>query len=209
MMNDKPRDFDKDAVSWDENAGRVKMAFHIANSIIGAVPLNAEMDMLDFGCGTGLLTLRLQPLVRSIIGVDSSAGMLAVLENKIQMQQLTNIQTKHLDVEKGEVLTGAYDLVVSSMTLHHVQEIKPLLAQFYKVMKPGGHLCLADLDPDNGHFHGNNAGVFHFGFDHQVLQQAIAGVGFIKIDFRQASEIVRFYPGGVRPFAIFLVTARK
>ena len=41
MINDKPRDFDKDAASWDENAGRVKMAFHIANSIIGAVPLNA------------------------------------------------------------------------------------------------------------------------------------------------------------------------
>ncbi|MCX5780624.1 MAG: class I SAM-dependent methyltransferase [Firmicutes bacterium] len=208
-MNDKPRDFDKDAVNWDENAGRVKMAFNIAISIIGAVPLNAEMDMLDFGCGTGLLTLRLQPLVRSIIGVDSSAGMLAVLENKIQMQRLTNIQTKHLDVEKGGVLTGAYELVVSSMTLHHVREIKPLLAQFYKVMKPGGYLCLADLDPDNGHFHGNNAGVFHFGFDHQALRQDIAVAGFSEIDFRQATEIVRFYPGGVRPFAIFLVTARK
>jgi ubiquinone/menaquinone biosynthesis C-methylase UbiE len=209
MMNDEPRDFDKDAASWDENAGRVKMAFSIADSIIGAVPLNLEMDVLDFGCGTGLLTLQLQPVVRSITGVDSSVGMLAVLENKIEIQQLSSVRTEQLEVETGGVLTGTYDLVVSSMTLHHVREIKPLLAQFFKVMKPGGYLCVADLDPDNGYFHGNNAGVFHRGFDRRVLQQDIASAGFKEIDFRKATEIVRFYPGGVRPFAIFLVTARK
>lgn len=208
-MNDQRRDFDKDAANWDENAGRVKMANNIADSIVEAVPLDAEMEVLDFGCGTGLLTLRLQPLVRSITGVDSSAGMLAVLEAKVEEQQLTNITTQHLDVEKGELLTGDYDLVVSSMTLHHVRKIEPLLAQFYGVIKPRGYLCLADLDLDNGHFHGNNEGVFHFGFDRKILERDLVSAGFTDIEFRTAIEIVRFYPGGVRPFPIFLGTARK
>lgn len=208
-MNDQRRDFDKDAANWDENAGRVKMANNIANSIVEAVPLDAEMEVLDFGCGTGLLTLLMQPLVRSITGIDSSAGMLAVLEAKVGEQQLTNITTQHLDVEKGELLTGDYDLVVSSMTLHHVRKIEPLLAQFYGVIKPGGYLCLADLDLDNGHFHGNNEGVFHFGFDRKILERDLVSAGFTDIEFRTATEIVRFYPGGVRPFPIFLGTARK
>ncbi|MBP1708041.1 MAG: Methyltransferase type 11, partial [Chloroflexi bacterium] len=71
--NDQRRDFDKDAANWDDNAGRVKMANNIANAILDAVRLRPDMEVLDFGCGTGLLTLRLQPLVKSIHGVDSSS----------------------------------------------------------------------------------------------------------------------------------------
>jgi ubiquinone/menaquinone biosynthesis C-methylase UbiE len=208
-MNEQRRDFDKDAANWDENAGRVKMANNIANSILDAVQISADMEALDFGCGTGLLTLRLQSLVRSITGVDSSIGMLAVLEAKIKAQQLSNIRTQHLDIEQGDILTGAYDLVVSSMTMHHVRNIKSLLAQLYRVTNPAGHLCLADLDLDNGHFHGNNEGVFHFGFDRKMLERDLETAGFSDIGFRTAIEIVRFYHGGARPFPIFLVTARR
>jgi ubiquinone/menaquinone biosynthesis C-methylase UbiE len=208
-MNEQRRDFDKDAANWDENAGRVKMANSIANSILDVVQLNADMEVLDFGCGTGLLTLRLQPLLRSITGVDSSVGMLAVLEAKIKEQHLSNIRTQHLDIEQGDILTGAYDLVVSSMTMHHVRNVKSLLAQLYRVTNPAGRLCLADLDLDNGHFHGNNEGVFHFGFDRKMLARDLETAGFSDIGFRTATEIVRFYPGGARPFPIFLVTARR
>jgi len=208
-MNDQRRDFDKDAANWDDNAGRVKMANNIANAIMDAVRLRPDMGVLDFGCGTGLLTLRLQPLVKSIHGVDSSSGMLEVLESKIQAQHLTNITTQYLDVETGGKLTGTYDLVVSSMTLHHVREIKPLLAQFYSVLKADGRLCIADLDLDEGHFHGNNQGVFHFGFDRKLLERDMEAAGFSDVRFRIAAEVVRFYPGGARPFSIFLATARK
>jgi 2-polyprenyl-3-methyl-5-hydroxy-6-metoxy-1,4-benzoquinol methylase len=207
--NDQRRDFDKNAANWDDNAGRVKMANNIANAILDAVRLRPDMEILDFGCGTGLLTLRLQPLVRSIHGVDSSSGMLEVLESKIQAQHLSNITTQYLDVETGGELTGTYDLVVSSMTLHHVLDIKPLLAQFYRVTRAEGRLCLADLDLDNGHFHGNNQGVFHFGFDRKLLERDLAVAGFSDIKFCTAAEVVRFYPGGARPFSIFLATARK
>ena len=210
-MDMEKRDFNKDAATWDENPGRVKMAYNIANAILGTVSLDSNMNVLDFGCGTGLLTLRLQPLVRSLKAVDSSTGMLEVLNQKIADQNIANISTQHLDIEQGDILEGSYNLIVSSMTLHHIKEIKPLIDQFSKVTAPGGYICIADLDPDYGLFHGegNNEGVFHFGFDRDIIRRTLQEAGFDNIEFQTAAEIVRFVPGGMRPFTIFLVTGRK
>lgn len=208
-MNSQNRNFDKDAATWDENPGRVKMANNIANTILDAISLNNNMKVLDFGCGTGLLTLRLQPFVGSIKAVDSSSGMLKVLNEKIESQNITNITTEHLDIEQGDVLKGTYDLIVCSMTLHHVKGIEPLIKQFYNIIAPRGYLCIADLDPDQGLFHGNNEGVFHFGFERDKMRSMFKEMGLDKIEFRTAAEIVRFIPGGVRPFTIFLISGQK
>lgn len=209
-MDGERRDFDQEAADWD-NPGRVKMAKNIGAAIKKSVKLNRDMEVLDFGCGTGLLALELQPLVHELTCVDSSAGMLKVLSSKIEERQLNNVRPLLLDVEKGDQLTGAYDLVISSMTLHHIRDIKPLLAQFLRILKPGGCLCLADLDPDQGHFHGanHNQGVFHFGFNRKLLGKDLEDAGFSQVEFSTGAELMRFYPGGVKPFTIFVATARK
>lgn len=204
------RDFNKHAATWDENAGRVKMAANITNAIKDAVSLNSAMDVLDFGCGTGLLTLQLQPLVKSISGFDSSQGMLEVLQSKIESQNIGNVSTTCIDIEKGGVLDGSYDLVVCSMTLHHVREPGLLIDQFKNVLKTAGILCIADLDSDGGLFHGaDSEGVFHNGFDRNMMRETLRAAGFKQIQFQTAAEIVRFVPGGLRPFTVFLATGQK
>ncbi|MDD4138360.1 MAG: methyltransferase domain-containing protein, partial [Methanoregula sp.] len=75
-MTGEKRDFDSAASTWDEDPGRVKMAHDVARAIRETVTLRPDMDVLDFGCGTGLLALNLQPHIRTITGVDSSQGML-------------------------------------------------------------------------------------------------------------------------------------
>ena len=81
-MTTEKRDFDQVAASWDQNPARLKLASDVAHAISQQAQLTPDMDVLDFGCGTGLLTLHLQPKVRSITGVDSSEGMLAVLRKR-------------------------------------------------------------------------------------------------------------------------------
>lgn len=209
-MQSPTRDFDKDAATWDENAARVKMTTNIANSIKDAVPLNQNMHVLDFGCGTGLLTLQLQPLVKSINGYDSSKGMLKVLGEKIENQKIANITTIFIDIEQGGVLEGCYDLAVCSMTLHHVRQPRALIKQFKRVLKPGGFLCIADLDSDGGLFHGaNSAGVFHNGFDRDLIREVLREARFDHVMFQTAAQIVRLIPGGARPFTVFLATGQK
>ncbi len=202
--------FDKEAASWDDNPVRVGLAEDLANAISAEEILAPDMDVLDFGCGTGLLTLRLRPFVRSVTGVDSSRGMLGILEEKIENGSLNNITIRYLDLEKGDVLEGSYDLVVCSMTLHHVREIRPLLDQFHKITAPGGYLCIADLDPEDGRFHGENDSVFHLGFERAALRRALAEAGFDDIRDRTAAEVVKpVADEGMRSFSVFLITGRK
>jgi ubiquinone/menaquinone biosynthesis C-methylase UbiE len=210
-MNIEKRNFDKEAALWDENPTRLKLAGDVADAISDAVALTSDMDVLDFGCGTGLLTLNLQPKVRSITGVDSSFGMLDVFKAKIAKQNLGNVKAIYADLDKGDVLSGIYHIVVSSMTLHHVKEVRPLLAQFYKIVKPSGFLCIADLDTDDGQFHGNDAtGVFHSGFDRAELRQDFIHAGFDDVRDMTAAEVVKpVSTKEMRRFTVFLMVGRK
>ena len=209
-MSDMKRDFDKNAASWDDKPERVKLVKDIADSIAKEIKLIPFMDVMDFGCGTGLLTMQLQPFVHFITGVDSSQGMLDVLNTKIKDKNLTNVKTFCLDIEKDGVLKGSYNLIVSSMTFHHIREIKPVLDQFYNILLPAGNLCIADLDIDDGQFHENNDGVFHFGFDRENLSNIIKDAGFRDIKFQTAAKITKpVQGGGNREFTIFLITGCK
>jgi ubiquinone/menaquinone biosynthesis C-methylase UbiE len=209
-MNIEKRDFDKEAATWDEVPARVKLANDIAAAISNEMLLTSDMDVLDFGCGTGLLTLKLQTLVHSITGVDSSRGMLDVLKAKIDRQNLANVKTRYLDTEKGNILKGTYHLIVSGMTFHHVKEISPLFDQFYRILRPSGHLCIADLDLDNGKFHDSNDGIFHFGFDRASLRRDFMKAGFYDIRDRTAAEVMKpDSEGGIQPLTVFLMTGRK
>jgi ubiquinone/menaquinone biosynthesis C-methylase UbiE len=209
-MSTEKRDFDRDAASWDENPARIKMADDIVHAISEQIVLTPEMDIMDFGCGTGLLALRLQPLVHSVTGFDSSKGMLDIFNAKIANLKLKNVSAVLVDLDHGDLLTGSYDLVLSNMTLHHLREIKPLLAQFYKVMAPGGHLCISDLDLDGGKFHEDNTGIFHFGFDRAALQEDFIDAGFDDVRDINAAEMVKpSITGEMRRFSIFLMIGRK
>ncbi|HEY3273517.1 MAG TPA: class I SAM-dependent methyltransferase [Methanocella sp.] len=208
MTNEK-RDFNKEAATWDEPA-RMRMADNIGNAILREIRATRETDALDFGCGTGLLTLKLQPLARSVIGADSSKGMIDVLDGKIKERKLSNVKTRLINLDKGDSLEGNYQLITSSMTLHHIREISPLLDLFFKITSPDGYLCIADLDLDDGQFHGgNNVGVFHDGFDRAVLRKSFAAAGYTDIRDMTATTVTRPVPGGVRTFTVFLMIGRK
>jgi len=209
-MTDKKRDFDSDAQHWDENPGRVKLANGIADAILEEVELTADMDALDFGCGTGLVTLRLQPYVRCITGVDGSQGMLDMLTQKIKKLGLANVRTSLINTEAGELLEGRYHLVVSSMTFHHINDIKSVLNQFSSVALPSAYLCVADLDREHGLFHGDNTGVSHFGFDRDGLSRKFSEAGFKDVRHRTAAKVTkRVGENKTAEFSVFLIIGRK
>ena len=203
-------DFDKEAALWDKHPVRIRLASDVCEAISANAPLNTSMNALDFGCGTGLLTLRLAPLVRSITGIDSSQGMLDALRAKIAKQNLANVGSLLLDLDAGDTLAGSYDLIVSSMTFHHIEKIAPVLNQFHKCLSPGGYLCIADLDPEHGLFHDDSKSVFHFGFERTVLGNALVEAGFSSVKFTTATEVVKpASDGKMVRFSVFLMTALK
>jgi 2-polyprenyl-3-methyl-5-hydroxy-6-metoxy-1,4-benzoquinol methylase len=210
MKAEEKRDFDKEAAQWDANPGRVKLAHEVADVIIREAAPSRDMDVLDFGCGTGLVTLRLQPLVRSITGADSSQGMLGVLEGKIKTQGLKNVRTQIVDFEKGGRVEGRFHLLVSSMTLHHVPDTAGLFKQWRELLLPEGRICFADLDAEDGSFHGDNTGVFHKGFDREHLKKLLLAAGFHDVRDTTATSMIRDVEGkGKSEFPVFLIIAKK
>jgi 2-polyprenyl-3-methyl-5-hydroxy-6-metoxy-1,4-benzoquinol methylase len=197
--------FDQEAATWDENPRRIRLAKAVAQTIIQQVSLSGAMDVLDFGCGTGLLTLRLQPLVGTITGADTSPGMLEVMAGKLKGKELENVSCSLLPSSGSAMFEGIYDLIVSNMTLHHVQDLAALFRAFSDHLRAGGHVALADLDQEDGTFHGEVADVFHLGFHRGALKGLLASAGFVDLEDTTAYEIRR----NGRDYPVFLVTGRK
>ncbi len=206
-MNAEPRDFNKDAATWDEKPARVKLAGELFNAIRDKAGLAPSLRVLDYGCATGLLTLQIASHVQSVTGVDAAPDMLAVLESKAAALGLTNVAGYQVAEDAMGSLQGNYDRIICTMTLHHVEHILPLLKLFWAHLVPGGNVCVADLDLDGGKFHDNHAGTFHDGFDRTALRHLFEEAGFVNISVSTAAKIVRPGADGVaRTFTVFLMT---
>ena len=198
--------FDARAQTWDDDPRRRKLAESIFAALAQAVPLRADMVALDYGAGTGLLTLALAARLRRVLAVDSSAGMLAVLAPKARAGGFANVETRHADFATEALPVGPFDLVASAMTLHHVADVAGLLRNFFALLAPGGWIALADLDAEDGSFHGPDApGVHHLGFDRAALARQLADAGFADVRF---SDAARNEKNG-RVYVVFLAAARK
>lgn len=209
MEKDGKRDFDVEAASWDEEPRRLQLARDVADAIRRELPLSSSMAALDYGCGSGLLTLGLQPYLRRITGADSSRGMLEVLNRKIAAGGLGNVDTRYLDLER-QSLDAGYDLIVSSMTMHHVQDVAALVGSLVESLNPGGWLALADLESEDGSFHGDPAGIFHHGFDRDLFLSIFLDNSLTERRVVPAASMEKIDRSGERrSYPILLWLARK
>jgi len=204
------RDFNKEAATYDAVPARVQLASDVADAILDTVEVTPDMEVMDFGCGTGLVSVRLQSLVRSVTCVDSAPGMLDVLEAKTREQGIDNMKMRCVDIASGGRLVGRYDLIVTSMTLHHIEDVDALLAQFAEVLAEGGRACIADLDLEGGKFHADATGVYHNGFDRAALRRSLEQASFEDVRERTAATVEKpDADGNLRQFTVFLISGRK
>ncbi|MBI5006091.1 MAG: class I SAM-dependent methyltransferase [Nitrosomonadales bacterium] len=207
-MEQVRRDFEAVASRWDSNPTRVRIAHDVGDAIMRMLKLTPQMDVLDYGCGTGLLAMQLQAHVRSVTGADSSPAMIAVLNDKIATLKPGNVSTQRVDFERGAHARGEYDLIVSSMVTHHVPDTAALFKEWKLLLKPHGQIAFADLDSEDGSFHGDNTGVFHLGFDRAALRMLLLAEGYADVRDATATVVHKEVDGQTREFPIFLIVAR-
>ncbi|MBI5936277.1 MAG: class I SAM-dependent methyltransferase [Betaproteobacteria bacterium] len=199
-------DFDSKAREWDDNPVFVERGRKMAEAIRRQVPLNKDMQALDYGCGTGLLSFPLKDMLGHITLKDTSTGMLEVLREKIAAQGVNNMTVRQTDLTAEPLPDERYGLIYSSMTLHHIPDTGHILRVFHDLLNPGGTLCLADLDREDGSFHGLEVDVHH-GFDRAALAAQAERAGFADIRFDTVFEIVKESEAGARAYPVFLMTA--
>lgn len=196
--------FDRAAPTWDQVDRRVMLAQAVSGAIAARVPLSKDLAVLDFGCGTGLVTLALAPRVGAIAGADNSPGMLQELAAKAAAAGLPVLHLP-LAADGSGPLGGPYDLIVSSMTLHHVEDIPCLFRRLAEHLVPGGQVALADLDAEDGSFHDAGVAIHHRGFSRDQIQAWLEEAGFEDIHLDTAAVTRK----GARDYPVFLATARR
>ena len=189
---------------WDANSKRVQGAKAIANAIVERIELKDNMHIMDFGAGTGLLSYCLSDRVGKVTAIDNSPSMLEVFAEK---SSLFNCPTEvmELDLSREVPTDMIFDGIVSSMTIHHLQDIEDMLSKMYSMLPDGGFIALADLDSEDGTFHSDNIGVFHYGFNRDTLKEIAKKIGFREISFETVSIIKK----PQCDFSVFLMTAYK
>jgi predicted TPR repeat methyltransferase len=167
------------------------------------VPLSSTMTVLDFGAGTGLVAAKVAPYVGRLIAVDISEAMLAQLKAKPELAGRVEVVCQDLLTTP---LSERVDLVTSAMAMHHVADTPTLLKTLHEHLVPGGRVALADLDVEDGTFHPPGIeGVFHHGFDREVLGRQLTAAGFSDVAFSTACTVTR----EGRAYPVFLVTAAR
>ena len=132
---------------------------------------------------------------------DSSTGMRAVMNDKVAAGAITDARVWDLDLTTDPVPDERFDVIVTVLTLHHIPNLPPVLAAFAELLIDGGHLCVADLEEEDGSFHGD-AFDGHRGFNQSELRSLLEQAGFVDATFTQCHHVVR--DSGTYP--VFLAT---
>jgi ubiquinone/menaquinone biosynthesis C-methylase UbiE len=200
--------FDERARDWD-TPDRIERAGEVAAAIRAAVPLSPTTRLIDVGAGTGLLGLALLDDVGEVVLSDPSTGMIDVANEKLAAAGLLSVRAIVHDLLSADPLDAEpFDVAVSLLVLHHIEDTRAALGAIRDVLVPGGRIALADLDTEDGSFHTPEAeGIHHRGFDRDQLSTLARAVGFVEVAMRTATITDRRPDGS--GFPIFLLAARR
>ena len=195
--------FDRLAQEWDLKPARVASAKNLSQKIVELVDLK-DLDVLDYGAGTGLVSFNLCEVARTVIGMDNSQGMLDEIDKKARLAQISNVHTRYHDMDKETLPSGCCDLFISSMTMHHIKDTRHFLTQAKRSLRAGGIIAINDLEKEDGSFHSmGNDDVAHFGFDPKEVAQIVEDLG-MKVIFLETIEVIK----KEQEYPIFLMVAQ-
>jgi 2-polyprenyl-3-methyl-5-hydroxy-6-metoxy-1,4-benzoquinol methylase len=197
--------FDDEASGWD-TPERVERAHDVADAVREHVSLTPSIRAIDIGAGTGLLGLDLLADIGSVVLADPSEQMVDRAETKIATDGIADASTIIFDMP-GDPPSGApFDLVMSLLALHHIEDTDAVLQSAYAMLAPGGYLALIDLDAEDGTFHRtDNDGVHHNGFECSLIEAKASAAGFADVSTRLIFEILH----EDRPYPLFLLIGNR
>jgi 2-polyprenyl-3-methyl-5-hydroxy-6-metoxy-1,4-benzoquinol methylase len=198
--------FNKRAKEWDAKPERVQGAMRFVNKIKEFLPKDLQdFSLLDYGCGSGLVSFGFANDVKSIKGLDFSSGMVEVYNEKANKIGFKNIEATLHDIDKESLEENQFDIVATNMTMHHITDTLDFIKKLVYSLKKGGKLFIADLDLEDGTFHSDNTGVVHFGFSRDRLIEQFKQAGLSNIHI----ETLQSFKKPHKDFDIFFITGTK
>jgi ArsR family transcriptional regulator len=161
------------------------------------------LDVADFGCGTGVLSVSMARWASRVWAIDQSEAALVQARERAAGEGLSNISFLREDLHRLSLPTGERDLVVISQSLHHVESPPAVLAEAARILKPGGKVVVLELMPHDERWVRERLGHRHLGFAPESLENSMREVGFGSLSRETHAR------EGASPFRVFLLTGVK
>jgi len=214
--------FNAEAAAWDNNPFVRAMSLEAWKAIQQYLPSlfgqeKEKPNVLEIGCGTGLLSFEVAPAARRLVAVDAAKGMIDVLSSKLSSPTapqnilplallLEDPEDKRLppaDEANPDGPRLKYDLITSHLVLHHIADLKPVLTTMLGCLKEGGVIALTDFEdfgPEARRFHPESKmeGVERHGVPREWMAALMEEVGFKNVRVEVAwdhTKMVEKYPG--------------
>lgn len=171
-----------------------------ANALSSLLP---PLDVVDFGCGTGVLSVELARWAHRVTAVDRSPVALEAARIRAKREGLNNIAFVEADLHALPKNLSGKDLVVISQSLHHVEQPERVLAGAARVLKPGGRVVVLELMPHDEQWVKSRLGHHHLGFEPSTLVTAMAAAGFSDVALTPSAR------DGGSAFRAFLLTGSR
>ena len=201
--------FDQEALEWD-TPYRVSRAQVIAAEIKKRVHFRPDDNVLEFGCGTALVSTNLYDSIGKISLMDTSMGMLQVALRKFEKLSTGKPVTGVSDLFAPALSEAAFDCIYTSMVLHHVLDLREVGERFQDLLKENGTLCIVDLNPDDGSFHADDSDFGgHNGFDPEALAGEFSTCGFSREYCSTFYSSVKKTDKKDVPYSLFILVMKK
>ena len=202
--------FDIESITWDDER-RKSRAKLIAEEINKSIQIKKQYTALEFGCGTGLISFYLNDKFEMITLVDTSKGMVDVLNSKIEAFEINNMKAYQIDINENHILPeNSYDVIYTSMALHHIIDTETTIKNLFRLLKTDGYLCISDLDEEDGSFHKEEKDFNgHNGFNQNALKNVLLETGFKEVDVNTFYKDEKLVEEIKVEYSLFLMVGRK
>jgi ubiquinone/menaquinone biosynthesis C-methylase UbiE len=111
--------------------------------------LQPDMELLEFGCGTGSTAITHAPYVKHIHAIDISSNMIEIAQGKADAKNVKNVTFEHSTIDELNISDQTLDMVLGLSILHLLENKEEIIAKVHKMLKPGGifitsTVCLGD-----------------------------------------------------------------
>lgn len=211
--------FNEEAKSWD-NRPFVKEASAEAEKVISARLKQLKRpakQVLEIGCGTGILSFLVAPHVERIVAIDAAEGMIDVLREKLQrdgapknilpvavlLEDPEDSSLPPADKGKPDGPRLKFDLILSHLVLHHIPELDGVLKTMIGCLEPSGCVMLTDFEDfgkEARRFHPESKmdGVARHGINAKQMTELMENVGFVNVNVApqwKMEKTVEKFPG--------------
>jgi ubiquinone/menaquinone biosynthesis C-methylase UbiE len=208
MSNDPQTYFTQVADQWDEIRAGYFTEF-MRDSAIAKTNLPESASVADVGTGTGFVAAGLASHAVKVYGFDANPKMLEIARKNLA--GFSNVELKQSAGDQLPLTDQSVDGVFANMYLHHAVDPEKAIQEMARILKPGGVLCITDLDAHDHEWQREQMADLWLGFERDGIRRWFGNAGLSEIDVDCAEGTCNACgpDGKLTPLSIFVAIGRK